>query len=243
MPWPNVERTERYSYTCGYCGKDLSPWAESPDSETFRIFGALAEEIDALIGWGFAERTGSRRVYNSFALLGPDQPVSVVHKTHLHMSGPGSRANEPDLLVAGDRLGLVNTRVGRMGIMICYDGCFVEVPRSLVLQGADCILWPTASGTYLGDTGFPRIRAIDNVVPIVMIEGSQAGTYYPKHSHSQIVGHKGDILAECTDDEGLLYVTLDLDEVRHFRQTALGAWAQYRVRRPDLYASLTAPQT
>lgn len=227
-------------FTCGYCGASLSTWSEDTESKTFKVFGALAQEIDAIIGWGFSERAHDHFAYNCFALIEPGRPALLVRKTHLHMSTQGTRQNEPEYLLPGDKLGLIDTRVGRLGVMICYDGCFVEVPRSLVLQGAECILWPTRSGSYLAGTGFPRIRAIDNIVPIVMVEGSQTGGDFPLHSHSQILDHKGNVLAECKDDEGILYTAIDLSASSYFRETALDAWAQYRVRRPELYGPITS---
>jgi predicted amidohydrolase len=226
-------------FTCGYAALDLRPWSEKAQSRTFRTFATLADELNAVVGWGFAEPSESRKVYNSFALIEPGGRLSIVRKTHLHISTSGTRVNEPEFLLPGDRLGIVNTRIGRLGVMICYDGCFVEVPRSLVLQGADCILWPSRSGGYLAGTGLPRIRAIDNIVPIVQIEGAQTGGQCPLPQHSQVFDHVGELLAETQKDGELLRVSLDLAEVRRFRATAVGVCAQYRVRRPELYGPIS----
>lgn len=225
-------------FTCGYCSMDLSSYGEDADSETFRTFASLAEDLDAVIGWGFAEKATGHLVYNSFALLEPGRAPVVVRKTHLHLSEPGSQANEPEFLLPGGQLGLVVTSLGTFGVMICYDGCFVEVARSLVLQGADCILWPSRSDRYIPKTGFPRIRAIDNIAPVIYVEGGQTGRHFPLRSHSQIVDHRGNVLSG-SEGEGLLQATLNVGEARDFRQTSLGASAQYRVRRPELYRSIT----
>jgi len=225
-------------FTCGYCSVDLSPYGEDTESETFQAFASLSEETGATIGWGFAERAEGRRAYNSFALVEPGRPPVLVRKTHLHLSEPGSQANEPEFLLAGNQLGLVETSLGTFGVMICYDGCFVEVARSLVLQGADCILWPSRSDGYIPKTGFPRIRAIDNIVPIVYVEGGQSGPHFPLQCHSQIIDHRGNVLSE-SEGKGLVQAALDLDEVRDFRRTCLNASAQYRVRRPELYGAIT----
>ena len=227
-------------FTCGYCALDLSPWAEDQSSATFPAFRALTEEIEAVVGWGFAERATPGKVYNSFALLEPGKPPAIVRKTHLHISTPGTRENEPEYLLPGDELGIVDTHLGRLGIMICYDGCFVEVPRSLVLAGAQVVLWPARSGGYLAGTGFPRIRAVDNIVPLVLCEGAQVGGEFPLQNHSQIFDHRGNLLAECHGDERLLGVDIDIEAARNCRETEVNAWAQYRVRRPELYTLITA---
>ena len=226
-------------FTSGYCAPDLTPWAEDEGSETFRRFAALARELDTVIGWGFAGRGDGRRVYNSYAVIEPGRPPAIVRKTHLHRSQPGSPIDEPAFLLPGDQLGLVDTRLGRLGVMICYDGCFVEVPRTLVLQGADVILWPSRSGTYLAGTGFPRMRAIDNIASVVQVEGSQDGPHLPLHGLSQVFDHAGELLAECRDDDGVLSVELDFAAGRRCREAAVNVWAQYRVRRPELYGPLT----
>jgi len=228
-------------FTCGYCALDLTPWAEDKHSETFNILDRLAEEIDAIVGWGFAEWAAPGKVRNSFALIEPGKAPTVVRKTHLHISQPGTRENEPEFLLPGDTLGIVDTRIGRLGIMICYDGCFVEVPRSLMLKGAQLLLWPARSGGYLAGTGFPRIRAIDNVAPVVLIEGAQVGGDFALPSHSQIFDHQGNLLAESREHDSLILADIDLQAAADFRATALGAWAQYRVRRPELYGPITKP--
>jgi len=229
-------------FTCGYCALDLTPWAEDEHSETFSILGWLAAEIDAIVGWGFAERAAPGKVRNSFALIEPGRAPTVVRKTHLHISQPGTRENEPEFLLPGDALGIVDTRIGRLGIMICYDGCFVEVPRSLMLMGAQVLLWPARSGGYLAGTGFPRIRAIDNVAPVALIEGAQVGGDFALASHSQIFDHQGNLLAESHTRNSLLFADIDLQAATNFRLTTLGASAQYRVRRPELYGAMTKPR-
>jgi predicted amidohydrolase len=229
-------------FTCGYCALDLTPWAEDATGETVRRFERLANELDCTICFGFAESGDGRRVYNSLAVVEPGRPPAVVRKTHLHRSAPSSASNEPEFLLAGDELGLVRSRLGLLGLMICYDGCFPEVPRCLVLQGAQCILWPSRSGTYLGSTGFPRIRAIDNIVPIIMVDGSQHGPWSPMDAHSQIVDHAAHVLAESRERGALLRATVDLEGARLVRDEALDAWAQYRVRRPELYAPICRPR-
>jgi predicted amidohydrolase len=228
-------------FTCGYAGTDLSAFAEDSKDATFEAFRSLAEDLDLVIGWGFPHKSGSHQVYNSFAVIEPGRTPQIVHKTHLHRSQTDDRVNEPGFLMPGDRLGLVETRIGRLGVMICYDGCFVEVPRSLVLQGADCILWPARSGTYLTRTGLPRVRAIDNIVPIVLAEGAQTEADFALPAHSQILDHQGQLLCECTKREGTLFAEVDLAGACQCRQSGTNVWAQYRIRRPELYAALTGP--
>jgi predicted amidohydrolase len=227
-------------FTSGYCALDLTPWAETPDSSTFATFQALAEELDVVLGWGYAAPSAvPGKVYNAYAVAQPGRVPQIVHKTHLHPYHPGHQFNEPAFLVPGDRLGLVETRLGLLGVMICFDGCFVEVPRSLVLAGAQAILWPTRSGTYLAGAGLPRVRALDNVVPILMAEGAQTGAS-PLACRAHLCDHTGAILAEYQGHAGgCLTAEVDLDAARTVRATPISATGQYCVRRPELYGKLT----
>lgn len=101
----------------------LSRWAE-----------LLGEDLTVVIG--FAE-SADGLVYNSAAILVPGKPVSVYRKLHLWdteklIFTPGSDAPP-----------VVETPFGRLGVVICYDLEFPEVPRSLALRGADVIAVPT----------------------------------------------------------------------------------------------------
>lgn len=61
-------------FTCGYCGLDLTPWAEPLGGETVRRFHELARDLDCTICFGLAEAGDGRRVYNSCAVVEPGRP-------------------------------------------------------------------------------------------------------------------------------------------------------------------------
>jgi predicted amidohydrolase len=227
-------------FTAGYAATDLTPWAEDAGGLTFATFQALVEELDIVLGWGFAQRADvPGKVYNAWALVEPGRAPQIVRKTHLHPYHPGHAFDEPAFLVPGGALGLVDTRLGRFGVMICFDGCFVEVPRCLVLSGAQAILWPTRSGGYLAGAGLPRVRAIDNVVSILMAEGAQSGAH-PLPCHAQLCDHTGAILAEYQGPDGAcLLADIDLNAAQATRATPISATGQYCVRRPELYGAIT----
>ncbi|HOF87763.1 MAG TPA: nitrilase-related carbon-nitrogen hydrolase, partial [Armatimonadota bacterium] len=102
-------------FTCGYCARDLTPWAEDVSSPTFATFQALAAERDCVLGWGFAAPSGvPGKVYNAYAVAEPGRAPQVYYKTHLHPYLAGHPFNEPEFIIAGDRLGLVETRFGKL---------------------------------------------------------------------------------------------------------------------------------
>lgn len=226
-------------FTCGYCSMDLRPFAEAADGPSVRTFSDLANELDVVIGFGFVEQSAKDKPYNSYALIEPHKPAHLCRKTHLHISQPGSIINEPEFLQAGDSLGIVDTRLGRVGIMICYDGHFAEVPRSLVLGGADFIIWPNRSGGLFSRNGFVTIRALENVIDVICVDGSEAGESSPLIGRSIIADYKGQILADFEGAEGTLYADIDLTLSQEERQKAVDLGAVYRVRRPELYSPIT----
>jgi predicted amidohydrolase len=224
-------------FTCGYCARDLSPFAETPDGPSVSSFQALADRLDTIIGFGFAELGEGGRIFNSYALLEPGREPYIYRKAHLHISAPGRIENEPEYLAAGDRLGLVDTRLGRLGLMICYDGSIVEVPRCLAMMGAQAILWPARSGCTLGDRGVVPIRAIDNLAPVILAEGPQVGDFFPHGSHSLICDHTGAILGDLVGP-GCLRADVDLNEAARLRAIGTGAAGVFQARRPELYRIL-----
>jgi len=108
--------------------------AESvPEGPTSRFWEAFAREAGIHLAVGIAECDGSR-LYNAAVLFGPGGYIGRYRKTHLW-------CREKLYFCAGD-LGypVFETSIGRIGLMVCWDVWFPEVPRLLALQGADIIL-------------------------------------------------------------------------------------------------------
>lgn len=225
-------------FTVGYCDTNFTPYAESPDGESVQAFTRLAKELDVIIGFGFVEESGNERPYNSYAIIEPNMPTYLYRKTHLHMSRNGDLLNEPEFFTAGDAVGLVDTRLGKLGVMICYDGHFAEMPRSLVLSGTQVVLWPNRCGAYFGDTGMVPLRARDNMVPVICVDGSQVGGHLDLTGHSVVADHNGNILSSYKGREGVVYAEVDPGKAQQDRDNALDIWAMYRARRPELYQAI-----
>lgn len=228
-------------FTAGYAAADLAPYAEPVNGPSMTKFRKCSDELGVTIGYGFAETSGQKRVYNSWALLEPGSDVQIYRKTHLHPSCQ-PRVNEPDFLLAGDSLEPMATRLGKLGVMICYDGCFIEVPRTLALKGADVIIWPTRSGTYLASQSLPPLRALDNTIAVVQVEGGQTGTHLPLRAWSIVASATGAVVLSQKDDAKPFHVDVDIEEGRQLRASMDGgARSLYSPRRPELYGPITQP--
>ena len=124
--------------TLTYYGTGMSPAevAEPVPGPSTEYFGSLAKSHDLYLVAGLYERDG-HLVYNVAVLIGPDgQLVGKYHKVTLPTS-------EVDQGVApGTEYPVFETRIGKVGMMVCYDGFFPEVARELTNRGAEVIAWP-----------------------------------------------------------------------------------------------------
>lgn len=141
-----------------FVGRDAADVAEAIPGPSTENFGALARQNNLYVVFSLYERAGNV-VYNTAVLLGPDgRLVGTYHKSCL----------PPDEAAAGVAPGdgvypVFNTRFGKVGMMVCYDGFFPEVARELSNHGAEVIAWPVwGCNTLLG-----RARACENHVYIV----------------------------------------------------------------------------
>ncbi len=110
-----------------------------PDGETCQRLAAAAARHRIHVVAGLAERFGER-LFNAAVLLGPDGEL-LLHHRKIHEI-PFARA----LYATGDRLGVVETPLGRLGLMICADALApgLVVTRTLAAMGADLIVSPCA---------------------------------------------------------------------------------------------------
>ncbi len=110
--------------------------AEPVPGPSTDYFGTLAKQHDLYIVAGLLEREG-HLVYNVAALIGPDgRLVGKYRKTAL------PRGEIEGGISPGKDYPVFDTRFGKVGMMICYDGFFPEVARQLTMRGAEVIAWP-----------------------------------------------------------------------------------------------------
>ena len=117
-------------------GKSMAECAETVPGPSTAYFGELARQHAFYVVVGLVEREGST-LYNTAALIGPEgQLVGKYRKVSL------PRSEIEAGLTPGQDYPVFDTRFGKVGLMICYDGFFPEVARALSVQGAEVIAWP-----------------------------------------------------------------------------------------------------
>ncbi len=115
---------------------DLTDIAEAIPGPSTEYFGSLAKEYRLHIVLSLYERD-SHLIYNTAVLLGPDG--NLIGKYRKVSLPPGEAAKG---VAPGKEYPVFDTAIGKVGMMVCYDGFFPEVARELTKNGAEVIAWP-----------------------------------------------------------------------------------------------------
>lgn len=209
-------------------------------------FRELAKELSVVLPVSFFERANNN-YFNSIGIIDADgELLGIYRKSHIP-EAPGYQ--EKFYFSPGDTgFRAWQTKYACIGVAICWDQWFPEAARSMVLQGAEALLYPTAIGS---EPGYPELdscghwqrvmqgHAAANCVPVVASNriGLEKGkscdvTFY---GSSFITDHTGAKLVESDrDSRDIITTELDLDMTRKERI----AWGLFRDRRPDLYGGV-----
>jgi predicted amidohydrolase len=137
--------------------KTYADVAEPVPGPSTEYFGSLAKEHDLYIVAGLVERD-KHLLYNTAVLVGPDGKLAGKYRKVTLPRGEIEMGIAP-----GHEYPVFETRFGKVGIMVCYDGFFPEVARQLAINGAEVIAWPVAGCNPL----LAEARACENHVYLV----------------------------------------------------------------------------
>jgi len=213
---------------------------------TIKKFSELAKELKVVLPVSFFEKA-NRAHYNSVAIVDADGSVlGKYRKSHIP-DGPGYQ--EKFYFNPGDTgFKVWNTKYANIGVGICWDQWFPEAARSMVLSGAELLLYPTAIGGEPEDDGFDSSdmwqramigHSASNQIPVIASNriGTEKGidieNYF--YGRSFVTNHVGDKIAEGSrDKEEVLIGKINLSEA----ETLRNVWGVFRDRRPELYKGL-----
>ena len=192
------------------------PEAEDTNGPTLGMLRELAVEVGAYIHTGSFVEKEEDRYYNSSYLLSP-QGEMLANYRKLHLFGYESR--EAQILSRGDRVVVVDTPLGKLGMATCYDLRFPEVFRRMVDLDAEvflvCSAWPYPRLEHW--LMLNRVRALENqsfLVSANSVGPNQGGVFM---GHSMIVSPWGVIMTSGGDEEIILRAELNVDEVKEAR--------------------------
>lgn len=228
-----------------FCAEQNGKWfetAEADDGPTIEAMRELARRHEMVLVVPFFEKEFEGVFYNTAAVIDADGTVlGKYRKTHIPQVGPIFW--EKYFFKPGN-LGypVFDTRVGKVGIFICYDRHFPEPARMLGLGGAQITFNPSATveslSRYLWELEQPA-HAVANgyFVGAINRVGEELVPGARFYGSSYFCDPRGQIVAQASDSEDeVLVADLDLAAVDEVRTT----WQFFRDRRPETYAEMTA---
>ena len=232
--------------------------AETIPGPSTDFFGELAKELQVVIVTSLFERRATGLYHNTAVVLEKDGTIAGKYRKMHIPDDPGYY--EKFYFTPGD-LGFqpIDTSVGRLGVLVCWDQWYPEAARLMALAGAELLIYPTAIGYDPNDTPEEQQRqrmawqtvqrghAVANGLPVITVNrvGEEA-TPNPQHPSSSsgipfwgtsfVSGPQGELLYEApTDKEVEQVVDVDMQRSEQVRRW----WPFLRDRRIEEYNNIT----
>lgn len=201
-------------------GKTFAEVAETIPGPSTKYFANLAKQCEMYLVAGLVERDG-HLLYNVAVLIGPDgNVVGKYRKTTL------PRGEIEAGLTPGSDYPVFDTRFGKVGMMICYDGFFPEVARELTHRGAEIIAWPVWGCNPL----LASARACENHIYLISSTYTESNRNWIR---SAIYGHDGSTIVAAEEFGSVVVTEIDLEKPTYWH--SLGDFqSQIQPHRPLL---------
>jgi predicted amidohydrolase len=191
--------------------------AEDRNGPTLTTMQTMAKELKVYLHTGsFVEKDGEK-LFNSSYLLSPEGEILANYRK-IHLFGYNSK--ESQILNHGDKVIVVDTPLGKLGLVTCYDLRFPELFRRMVEKGAEvflvCSAWPYPRLEHW--IMLNRVRSLENQSFLVSSNtvGMNAGVQFL--GHSMMVDPWGVILSSGGDEEVILRAEVNLEDLRKARE-------------------------
>lgn len=240
-------------YFCQTEDVNVFDQAECIPGESTEEFGALARELGVVLVLSLFEKRAAGLYHNTAVVLEQDGSIAGMYRK-MHI--PDDPAYYEKFYFTPGDLGFepIQTSVGRLGVLVCWDQWYPEAARLMAMRGADLLIYPTAIGWESSDIPDEQTRqsdawqlvqrghAVANGLPVVTVNrvgveqdpsGQTAGIRF--WGRSFVAGPQGELLAELGREEEVRIVEIDLKRSERVRRW----WPFFRDRRIDAFEGIT----
>ncbi|MDP4278695.1 MAG: carbon-nitrogen hydrolase [Bacteroidota bacterium] len=237
-------------YFCQTETVDSFELAESIPGPSTDFYGALAKETGMVIVTSLFEKRTTGLYHNTSVVFEKDGNIAGKYRK-MHI--PDDPAYYEKFYFTPGDLGFepIQTSLGKLGVLICWDQWYPEAARMMALKGAELLIYPTAIGWESSDSTeekqrqqdawvtIQRAHAVANGIPVISVNrvgyeadpsGQTGGIQF--WGHSFVAGPQGEMLSVASDTApALLVVDIDMDRSENVRRW----WPFLRDRRIDAY--------
>ncbi|ODT55967.1 MAG: acyltransferase [Paludibacter sp. 47-17] len=228
--------------------------AEPIPGPSTEYFGQLAALYGVVLVLSLFERRAAGLYHNTAVVIEKDGSIAGKYRK-MHI--PDDPAYYEKFYFTPGDLGFqpIDTSVGRLGVLVCWDQWYPEAARLMAMAGADVLIYPTAIGWESTDTEAEQLRqqdawvtvqrghAVANGLPVISCnrtgyEADPSGVTNGIRfwGHSFVAGPQGELLATAPDDdEANMLVEVDLARAEQVRRW----WPFFRDRRIDEFGDIT----
>lgn len=241
-------------YFCQTEDTSLFDQAEPIPGPSTETFGALAKELGIVLVLSLFERRAPGLYHNTAVVLEKDGTIAGKYRK-MHI--PDDPAYYEKFYFSPGDLGFepIDTSVGRLGVLVCWDQWYPEAARLMAMRGAEMLIYPTAIGWESSDTEEEKSRQLDawvtvqrghavaNGLPVITVNrtglepdpsGQTNGIQF--WGNSFVAGPQGELLSVFpNNEEAVRVVEVDMKRSENVRRW----WPFFRDRRIDAFHGLT----
>ena len=241
-------------YFCQVESTDNFDIAIKLDGEECKAYSNIAKECGIVLVTSMFEKRASGLYHNTAVVYEKDGSVAGKYRK-MHI--PDDPAYYEKFYFTPGDLGFepINTSVGKLGVLVCWDQWYTEAARLMALKGADMLIYPTAIGWESSDTDAEKSRqqaawqtvqrghAVANGLPVISVNrvghevdpsGQTNGIQF--WGFSFIAGPQGELLYQApSDKETEAIVEIDMERSEQVRRW----WPFLRDRRIENYGGIT----
>ena len=241
-------------YFCQTEDTNLFDQAEPIPGPSTELFGALAKELGIVLVLSLFERRAPGLYHNTAVVIEKDGSIAGKYRK-MHI--PDDPAYYEKFYFTPGDLGFepIDTSVGRLGVLVCWDQWYPEAARLMAMRGAEMLIYPTAIGWESSDTAEEKARqlgawvtvqrghAVANGLPVISVNrtghepdpsGQTNGIRF--WGNSFVAGPQGELITTLPNDEETVRV-VEVDKLRS--EQVRRWWPFFRDRRIDAFEGLT----